>query len=113
EEESLMLWLKIGGDKTLASFGVNFYNQLQPDYIKFFNETKYCIRKDKYIFVHAGLNFQRLNIFEDTNAMLWIRDFKIDKNKLGDNIIIHGHNPKPIEYILGQKITNAVNIDGG
>jgi len=113
DEESLMIWLKMGGDRTLESFGINFYHQLSPHYIKFFNETKHFIKSGNFIFVHAGLNFQRPDIFEDTNAMLWIRDFKIDKNKLGDNLIIHGHNPRTLEFILSQQILNAVNIDGG
>lgn len=45
--------------------------------------------------------------------MLWIRDFAVDKNKLNDRIVIHGHRPQQIDFILNQKIEKAVNIDGG
>jgi serine/threonine protein phosphatase 1 len=106
-------WIKNGGDKTLSSFGISSYNELKPVYKTFLKRTKFFIKSGKYIFVHAGLNFEIANPFEDKLAMLWIRDFPIDQRKLGNSIIIHGHTPKPLDFIMKQQTKSEVNIDGG
>ena len=45
--------------------------------------------------------------------MLWIRNFVIDKQKLGDRIIIHGHTPKPLEEIVNPERDDVYNLDAG
>jgi serine/threonine protein phosphatase 1 len=106
-------WMKSGGDATLKSFDIESYNEMKPVYKNFFRNTKHIIQSGRFIFVHAGLNFQKLNPFEDKQAMLWIRDFKIDKDKLNSRIIIHGHTPQSMDFILKQRSNGAFNIDGG
>lgn len=112
-QEKLKHWIKNGGDETLKSFGITSYNEMKPVYRNFFSRTKFFIKSGKFIFVHAGLNFQNLNPFEDKQAMLWVREFPIDKQKLGNRIIVHGHTPKSLDFILKQQGKNAINIDGG
>ncbi|MEO8149239.1 MAG: metallophosphoesterase [Bacteroidia bacterium] len=112
-EENYRNWLALGGARTLNSFGVRYYHEFDLAYINFFKDTELFIETGNYIFVHAGLNFKNHDLFEDKDAMLWIRDFKVDKNKLGNRIVVHGHNPHPKDFILNQKIENAVNIDAG
>ena len=106
-------WFKNGGEATLKSFGISSYKDLKPVYKNFFNRTKFIIQTSKFIFVHAGLNTQMPNPFEDKYAMLWIRDFTIDKHKLGNKILIHGHTPQPLDFILNQQVNNVINIDAG
>lgn len=112
-EEKFKHWIKNGGDETLKSFGITSYNEMKPVYRNFFNRTKFFIKSGKFIFVHAGLNFQNQTPFEDKQAMLWVRDFPIDKQKLGNRIIVHGHTPKSLDFILKQQGKSAINIDGG
>ena len=38
---------------------------------------------DSYILVHAGMNFGIEDPFADKHSMLWIKDFKVDKVKTG------------------------------
>ena len=45
--------------------------------------------------------------------MMWIRNFTIDKQKLGDRLIIHGHTPIPLDEVLNPARDNVFNIDGG
>ena len=45
--------------------------------------------------------------------MLWLRKFDIDKEKLGNRFIIHGHTHKTFDFIKKQQRQRAVNIDGG
>jgi serine/threonine protein phosphatase 1 len=111
-KENFEHWHINGGDKTLQSFDVDLYSAIPEKYMQFFRNTKYYIRTDDYVFVHAGLNFKQEDIFEDKDAMLWIRDFYPQQNALGNNILIHGHTPQSLDYILNQK-GNCINIDGG
>ena len=106
-------WMKSGGDSTLTSFDIESYDEMEPVYKDFFSNTEHYIQSGRFIFVHAGLNFQKLNPFEDKEAMLWIRDFKIDKDKLNGRIIIHGHTPQSIDFILKQQGSSVFNVDGG
>lgn len=111
-EEAMDLWLKNGGDATLKSFGINSLVDLPPHYLSFLMETELYLEKDNFIFAHAGLNFHSENIFEDKDAMLWVRDFDRYQPALGNRMLIHGHTPEPYRYILNQK-GNCINIDGG
>ncbi len=105
-------WLENGGNETMRSFGIRSLSELPEKYLSFFRKTNLCIKTEEYIFVHAGLNFDKKDIFEDKDAILWIRDFDPIQPVLGDKLLIHGHTPKPLDYILNQK-GNCINIDGG
>ena len=111
--EMFHTWMVNGGDKTLTSFGVLAYDDLAPEYKAFFETTKFYLTFELYIFVHAGLNFHGSDPFEDKNAMLWIRDFQIDEQRLGNRILVHGHTPTPLDTILAQEGKNVINLDGG
>jgi serine/threonine protein phosphatase 1 len=112
DSESLKLWFENGGKITLSSFGVSSYADLDLQYREFFEETQYYVIKDKFIFVHAGLDWWANDPFQNTEAMLWSRDPFVDRKKLGDRIIVHGHTTLPKEVILKQTGPN-INIDGG
>jgi serine/threonine protein phosphatase 1 len=112
EEEALDVWIKNGGAKTIKSFGIGSLEDLPKKYASFFKETQLFIETEKYIFVHAGLNFNRKNIFEDKEAMLWEKDFWDQQPALKNKLLIHGHTPKSLNVILNQK-GNCINIDGG
>ena len=113
DRKAHMDWYINGGDAALKSFGVSAYKDFKPEYKSFFSRTRLYFQADPFIFVHAGLNFEPEDIFEDKHAMLWIRDFQDDKEKLGDRIIIHGHTPKPLEEIVNPEKENVFNLDAG
>jgi|ERR1043165_644191 serine/threonine protein phosphatase 1 len=106
-------WLRNGGIETLSSFGISIYDEMPELYKNFFNETEFYIADGRFIFVHAGLNFQKSDIFEDKDAMLWIRDWKPSRGRLEGRLIIHGHTPRRRKFILEHQIHGTVNIDGG
>jgi len=106
------LWISNGGAETMRSFGISTLEYLDKKYLSFFKETQFYFETEKYIFVHAGLNFHRKNIFEDKEAMLWIRDFSSQQPAIRNRLLIHGHTPKSLKYILNQK-GNCIDIDGG
>ena len=106
-------WLSNGGEETLESFGITSYRDMGPGYQDFFKKTRYYLVNGPYIFVHAGLNFGPEDPFEDRDAMLWIRYFPVDKRKLGNRIIIHGHTPAPLEEIVNPERDDVYNLDAG
>lgn len=106
------MWLRNGGDSTLRSFSIPSVYALPEKYLTFLKETKLCIQYKDFIYVHAGLNFNNENIFEDKEAMLWIRNIEAFEPVLGNRMLIHGHTPGALNFILNQR-GNCINIDGG
>ncbi len=91
-------WRKNGALATLESFGVKRPREINERYINWMKSTKFYIELDKFFLVHAGFNFHINNPFDDISSMMWIRDFKVDRNKVGGKKVIHGH--VPVEYSL-------------
>ncbi|MGN6248023.1 MAG: metallophosphoesterase family protein [Ginsengibacter sp.] len=112
DKRSMNLWLDNGGKSTMKSFGIKSLQELPPEYLTFLNETEFYLQKHHFIFVHAGLNFKKSDLFEDKQAMLWERDFFPQQPELGDRLMIHGHTPIPLTFVLKQR-GNCINIDGG
>ena len=113
EPERLDQWLENGGGETLKSFGISSVSQLPHKYLAFLKQTAFFIETDKYIFVHAGLNFRIESPFTDKEAMIWTRDEYFVKTKINNKILIHGHTPIPFESMYKQLNNNKINIDGG
>lgn len=113
DDKNLYLWMVNGGGTTLQSFGITSFNEMPLVYRNFFISTEYYIRTDNYILVHAGLNLNLKDPFDDKYSMLWYRILSVDEHKLGDYILLHGHNPLSLYYILKQQNTKVINIDGG
>ena len=76
-------WRKNGANRTLQSFDAKRPRDINKFYIDWMKNTEYYIELDNCILVHAGFNFKIENPFEDKYSMLWLRDFKVDKNKTG------------------------------
>jgi serine/threonine protein phosphatase 1 len=100
-------WFKFGGEATLKSFEVQHAGDIPEVYINWLNSLPFYTSWDKYLIVHAGFNFKNDNIFADENAMMWIRDFEIDPEKLDGKKVIHGHVPVDLEFIY--TCLNSVN----
>ena len=102
-------WEQYGAKMTLKSFGVKRPRDIDKKYIDWMRKGKYYIELDDYILVHAGLNFNIDNPFDDTMSMMWARDFKVDTLKTGGRKIIHGH--VPVEYSLIQLFIDSGSYD--
>lgn len=99
--QSFRSWLTWGGDQTLQSFNVERLSQVPNKYWEFLESLSLFIEVDRYILVHAGLNFDTPNPLDNTYSMMWIRNWYNDINYawLGDRIIIHGHTPVTQDFI--------------
>lgn len=104
--DALRRWLKVGGDTTLASFGVGPMQRDQDvhDYLALMRRAvpkawvvwlrhlPLSVRSGDYYFVHAGVRPGVALDRQVRNDMLWIRDdFLTDERDFGA-VVVHGHS---------------------
>lgn len=92
-------WEKHGGKETQESFGITDLKDFPKDYLEWMQELPYYIELEDYILVHAGLNFDISNPFDDKISMIWLRDYRIVPAKINNKTIVHGHVPVSLEFI--------------
>ncbi|MDD4604324.1 MAG: metallophosphoesterase family protein [Bacteroidales bacterium] len=92
-------WAEIGGKPTLQCFDAQNITDIPTDYIEWMRHLPLYVSLDDFILVHAGLNFKNEDPFEDQRAMLWLRDYEINAEKIGKRRLIHGHVPVNMELI--------------
>ncbi|BDD04887.1 metallophosphoesterase family protein [Aureibacter tunicatorum] len=95
-----------------------FLESLEKDkkkYIHFLSALPYYIETKKHFLVHAGFDFTQENFLKIGDKMLTIRDFPVNLDALKGKTIIHGHNPKPLEYIEEKIKMNSpvIPLDNG
>ena len=80
----------------LRSFGARRTWNIPDKYISFCKSLPLYMTTEKYILVHAGLNFDAQDPFADEYSMTWIRYWymNIDTHWLNGKIILHGHTPQ-------------------
>jgi serine/threonine protein phosphatase 1 len=109
-------WEVYGGKQTLQSFEVDRPRDIPEKYINWMKELEYFIQLDQCIVVHAGMNFEIENPFEDRYSMIWIREFEIDSKKIGNRKVIHGHVPVNLELIdmaINTSDSKFIDLDNG
>jgi serine/threonine protein phosphatase 1 len=119
DEENFRRWVRNGGAAALDSFRTENLEEIEPKYWEFLEGTHFYVETDGFIFVHAGLNFERPDPFSDTDSMLWVRDWweLTDKKWLGDRSILHGHTPVSLkttnEQLRQLKSNRHLDLDTG
>jgi serine/threonine protein phosphatase 1 len=109
-------WFQMGGKETLKSYGVRRAKDFPADHIKWMRALPYYAELEKFVLVHAGLNFKNEDPFEDKLSMLWLREYEIKSEKIGFRRIIHGHVPVDLEMItlaVNNKIYKFIDLDNG
>ncbi|MCF8367189.1 MAG: serine/threonine protein phosphatase [Bacteroidales bacterium] len=109
-------WIRHGGSFTLNSFGVKKVLDIPEKYINWLQKLPHYFEDGKYVIVHAGLNFDRLDPYEDKHAMLWSKAFNPVTEKIDNKIIIHGHVPVSFDFIkttLSNPHRKYIALDNG
>ena len=109
-------WEMHGGLQTMESFNAESPKDIDERYINWMRKLPYFIEVDDFIIVHAGLNFKVEDPFSDKRAMIWIRDFKVDQDKIPNKKIIHGHVPVNLEFIelaVNSSSYKFIDLDNG
>lgn len=108
-----------GEPEMLKSFHAKSNQDIPKPYIEWMEALPYFFETQDYFLVHAGLNFKTKFPLQDTHEMIWVRHFydDIDKDWLGNRIIVHGHTPtRQLTIKMGMKELEeipAINIDAG
>lgn len=111
-----LAWFSYGGDKAMKSFGVEDIKDIPKHYIDWLEKLHYYILTPSFAMVHAGFNFEIENPLEDKHSMLWIRDFKVDKDKIRNRKVVHGHVPVHLDFIkecIDSSAYSFVDLDNG
>ena len=103
-------WEAVGAKTTIQSFGVKHPREIPKKYIDWMNMCLPYVELEKYILVHAGMNFKVEDPFKDTHSMMWTRNFRVDFNKSHGKRIIHGHMPVDYSFI-NLVISNSESYD--
>ena len=110
------MWMLNNGQTTLRSFNVNDPAHIPEMYLQFFSKMPSFIKLEKYVLVHAGLNFEKKNPLKHKRSMVWMRNEKVRKKdmvKIGGRSLIVGHTPVSLEKVLSSNKTNKIMLDGG
>ncbi|MEP5731068.1 MAG: metallophosphoesterase family protein [Sulfitobacter sp.] len=117
-------WLhaRLGGDTTLASYGVEFTEKsrmldvhaqarslVPQSHIDFLNNLQLSYETDDLFFVHAGIKPGVPLAEQDEEDLLWIRKEFHEDTRQHPKLIVHGHTPvaEPMHY------GNRINLDAG
>ena len=112
---NLNSWIMNGADQTFKSYDIEvaefikdgfedqnvdklrniFLNRLTKEHIYFFNNLKLTYAMGDYLFVHAGINPEKLFSEQSEIDFLWSRSNQFfNKDFEYEKIIVHGHTPE-------------------
>jgi len=97
--KSKLQWLKHGGVEAMESFKTENLQDIPERYIDWMRNLPLYHELEKFVLVHAGLNFDIPDPFQDTQTMLWVREFKVRSYKIGYRRVLHGHGPVSLDFI--------------
>jgi serine/threonine protein phosphatase 1 len=95
------------------------YSEVPRQIIDFIDQLKTIVLLDDYILVHAGINFKANEPLTERKSMVWIRDWYADINRelLGNRIILHGHTPilnsTMEQQYQNMQVNGYLDLDGG
>ncbi len=99
----------------LESFEIKEVESLADKYVRFLNHLPYYLELPDFYLVHAGFDFKQPDILKDTDAMLNIRGYTVDWEKLGNKRLLHGHTPTALHSIK-KSVSHKdlrLNLDAG
>lgn len=125
-EENGPVWLMNGGDRTLASYGVNanrwqkksrqtiefskqFAAALPVSHHDFINALEFSARIGDFFFCHAGVRPDIPIETQDPVDLIWIREEFLESDVDFGAVVVHGHTPQPEPEVR----PNRINIDTG
>ncbi|WP_298916386.1 metallophosphoesterase family protein [uncultured Roseobacter sp.] len=113
---------RLGGDKTMASYGVPAEEEtplgeihaaaiqaVPQSHRDFLNERPLMHITDDLVFVHAGIRPKVSLEDQIEDDLIWIRQPFLDYRKPHDRLVVHGHTALDHPVHAG----NRVNLDGG
>jgi serine/threonine protein phosphatase 1 len=119
------VWLKNGGDATLASYGLSgasacaaknlgvlsrsLQEKLPGEHLDFLKGLSISHREEDYLFVHAGIRPGVPLERQSEDDMLWIREPFLESSEAHEVVVVHGHTPVD----AAQVHCNRIAVDTG
>ena len=113
EHYYLGLWSANGGQAALKSFRADGPGDIPRIYRDFLSSLPLYILLDDFVIVHAGLNFDLPNPYEDGCAMLWTRSTFVDRQRIGGRRLISGHTPVSRNRLEVSLYNSKIMLDNG
>lgn len=110
---NLELWAANGGQAALESFQADGPGDIPHRYRDFLASLPLYILLDDFVIIHAGLNFDTPNPFEDTSAMLWTRSPVVNRQRIGGRRLICGHTPVSRTRLETSLDSDKIMLDNG
>ena len=88
---------------------LNLNGAIENKYLDFIYSLPYYYELDDFLLVHAGLDFTEAFPLNDTSSMIYARDFEVEKEKINNKTLIHGHTPISLDEIKRQISLYEVN----
>ncbi len=109
----LDLWCANGGIATLASFQADGPGDIPRRYRDYVESLPLYLLLDNFVIVHAGLNFDFPDPFQDSIAMLWTRSPFVDRQRIGGRRLICGHTTIMRSEIIKSLTSDKIMLDNG
>jgi len=108
---ALYEFLLMGGDATLASYGVRKVENIPASHLSWISDLPFHYEDDYRFFVHAGIDPGKALQDQTEADFLWIREPFLSDNRRHDRLVVHGHTPQ-LSFLPDVKL-NRINIDTG
>lgn len=109
----LTLWVANGGMDTLESFQADDSGDIPSRYRELLESFPLYILLDDFVIVHAGLNFDPPDPFEDRSAMLWTRSNSVDRQRIDGRRLICGHTSVSRDRLEASLESSKIMLDNG
>jgi serine/threonine protein phosphatase 1 len=109
----LDMWLADGGLAALNSFGAEGPGEIPYKYMLFLRHLPCYLLLDDFVIVHAALNFNLEDPFEDREAMLWQRECSVDRSRIKGRRIINGHTAITRDQLEESLKSDRIMLDNG
>ncbi|PKV67265.1 metallophosphoesterase family protein [Pontibacter ramchanderi] len=99
----------------LHNFGMRDFKKLPPTYASFIDALPFYFDLPDYFLVHAGFDFHQDDLFRDKEAMLNIRHYEVDWERLHNKRLLHGHTPTAL-HAIKKSVAHQdarINLDAG
>ncbi len=106
-------WFYNGFKSTLSSFDMTLEEKFDDKYFNFFNNLEYIYIIEDFVLTHAGLNYNSEFPLKDTQSMIWTREDRVDKSKIGGRRLVSGHTPHNLNEIMDSLKKDKIQLDGG
>ncbi len=86
-------WLRNGGDRTLASYGVENVHEIPGNHLDWIASLPFLFDDGRRFFVHAGVDPARPLDQQSEYDLVWVREPFLSSDRDFGRLIVHGHTP--------------------